>query len=86
MVKIKLLTGKKLLAEVKGPPPSYLKIQVPSEDPEVEGTKEEPGPVVWCKRVDVDRYAQMTIKQMRKEGLLAEDPFDPDSTHESSQP
>lgn len=76
-VKIKLLSGRRLVASIPGPPPSYLTIDVPPENLPP-GMNPEPGAKVVCKRIDIRRYREMTRKEMRKEGILREDPFNPD--------
>ncbi len=75
VVKIKLLTGRKLVLSVKGPPPPYLTIEVPPENPPLPGTKAEPGARVVCRRVDLEDYRQMSVKELREEGIMPKDPF-----------
>lgn len=78
VVKIKLLTGRKLVLSVSGPPPPYLTIEVPPERGHLPGTKPERGARITCKRVDVEAYRQMSVKELVKEGILPEDSFQPE--------
>lgn len=69
-VRIKLLDGRRLTANLNGPPPATLKITVPPEGKPVPGTKQLPGRSALCRRVDLEEYVEMGIEDLRKAGLL----------------
>lgn len=69
-VRIRLLDGRRLTANLNGPLPATLKIEVPPEGKPVPGTKQPPGRSALCRRVDLEEYVEMGIEDLRKAGLL----------------
>lgn len=69
-VRIRLLDGRRLTANLNGPPPPTLKIAVPPEGKPVPGTKQAPERSALCRRVDLEEYVEMGIEDLRKAGLL----------------
>lgn len=61
-VKIRLLTGVTVYVHHPGALPSILILE--------SGTEEERGARVFCIRVDLERYRQMTVVEMIKAGLI----------------
>ncbi len=74
-VRVTLVSGRKLVAGVSGAPPPFLKINVPPEGKTLPGSKPLPGRAVMCRRVDLERYVEMTGEDLVKAGL-AKDPDD----------
>lgn len=69
-VRICLLSGRRLTANLNGPPPAILKIDVPPEGKLILGTTPPPGRPTFCRRVDLEEYVEMDGKELYKAGLL----------------
>lgn len=61
-IKIRLLTGATIYADHPGALPSILLLEADGDSAR--------GARVPCRRIDVDRYVQMTIEEMVEAGLL----------------
>lgn len=62
LVKVRLLTGVTLRVHHPGPLPSILLLEADADS--------DRGARVPCRRVDVDRYEQLTVEEMIAEGLI----------------
>lgn len=72
-VRIRLLSGRRLTANLDGPPPPILKIGVPPEGT-VPGSKAPPPErIALCRRVDLEEYVEMGPEDLREAGLLKTD-------------
>lgn len=69
-VRIRLLNGRRLTANLNGPPPETLKITLPPEGTPIPGTKAAPGRTALCRRIDLEEYVEMGIEDLKKAGLL----------------
>ncbi|MCP4201842.1 MAG: hypothetical protein GY769_07910 [bacterium] len=69
-VRIRLLSGRNIWYNINGVPPSYLRILIPPEKKPPQGVKPPPGRKTVCKRSGLDRYEEMTVKEMVKAGLI----------------
>jgi len=69
-VRIRLLDGRRLSANLNEAPPAILKIEVPPEGKPIPGTKQPPGRTTYCRRVDLEEYVEMNTKDLQRAGLL----------------
>lgn len=67
-VRIRLLSGRRLTANINGPPPPTLKIVVPPEEKPIPGVKLPPGRTALCRRVDLEEYVEMGPEDLRGVG------------------